>query len=175
MDADWATDASDRKSVSGFLFFFQGSLISWSATKQKTVALSSTEAEYMAIAHAMREALWLRLLFHFIHLPFASPFPFFSDNVGAIDLSNSEATSACSKHIDVCYHFLQHHVSDGSFSPRWIQTGDMVADLLTKPLPIPTHHRHCLNLGLDPSSDSSATYPPVLSALSMTTSSSVLG
>jgi hypothetical protein len=60
-DADWASDAVDRKSISGYSFFFQGSLVSWSAVKQKAIALSSTEAEYYAMAHAFKdsEALWL--------------------------------------------------------------------------------------------------------------------
>jgi hypothetical protein len=58
-DADWASDAIDRKSISGYSFFFQGSLVSWSAVKQKAIALSSTEAEYYAMAHAFKEALWL--------------------------------------------------------------------------------------------------------------------
>ena len=58
-DADWASDTADRRSVSGYSFFFQGSLVSWSAVKQRSVALSSTEAEYYAMTHAFREALWL--------------------------------------------------------------------------------------------------------------------
>ena len=56
-DADWASDVTHRRSISGFCFFFCGSLISWSAVKQRTVALSSTEAEYYALTHAFKEAL----------------------------------------------------------------------------------------------------------------------
>ena len=59
-DADWASDAIDRKSISGYSFYFEGSLVSWSAMKQKSIALSSTEAEYYAMAHAFKEALWLQ-------------------------------------------------------------------------------------------------------------------
>ena len=58
-DADWASDIVDRKSISGYSFFFQGSLVSWSAVKQKAIALSSTEAEYYAMGHTFKEALWL--------------------------------------------------------------------------------------------------------------------
>ena len=75
-DADWASDASDRKSISGYSFFFQGSLVSWSAVKQKSIALSSTEAEYYAMTHAFKEALWLRLFLGFLKLPVPHESPF---------------------------------------------------------------------------------------------------
>ena len=66
-DADWASDALDRKSISGYLFYFFGSLISWSAVKQKSIALSSTEAEYYAMSHAFKEALWLRVFLNSLY------------------------------------------------------------------------------------------------------------
>ena len=68
-DADWASDALDRKSISGYSFYFEGSLVSWSAVKQKSIALSSTEAEYYAMTHAFKEALWLRVLLGFFYFP----------------------------------------------------------------------------------------------------------
>src|ERR1700678_3390746 len=68
-DADWASDASDRKSISSYSFYFEGSLVSWSAVKQKSIALSSTEAEYYAMTHAFKEALWLQVFLGFLHFP----------------------------------------------------------------------------------------------------------
>jgi hypothetical protein len=58
-DADWASDTLDRISISGYSFYFQGSLISWSSVKQKSIVLSSTEAKYYAMSHAFKEALWI--------------------------------------------------------------------------------------------------------------------
>ena len=100
-DADWASNTVDRKSISGYSFYFQGSLISWSAVKQKSIALSSTEAEYYAMAHAFKEALWLRTFLGLLHFPVPCPFPILCDNQAACSLSNSPAISAQSKHIDV--------------------------------------------------------------------------
>ena len=114
-DADWASDAIDRKSISSYLFFFQGSLVSWSAVKQKAIALSSTEAEYYAMAHAFKEALWLCSFLSLLKLPVPHPFPILSDNQAACSLSNSLVISACSKHIDICHHFIHDHVQAGSF------------------------------------------------------------
>ena len=147
-DADWASDAVDRKSISGYSFYFEGSLISWSAVKQKSIALSSTEAEYYAMTHAFKEALWLRVFLRLLKFPVPRPFPILSDNQAACSLSNSPAISARSKHIDIRHHFIRTHVQNGSFSTTWIPTEDMPADIFTKILPFPTFSRHRDVLGL---------------------------
>ena len=147
-DADWASDTIDRCSVSGYSFFFQGSLVSWSAVRQKSIALSSTEAEYYAMTHAFKEALWLRVFLGFSHLPVPLPFPILSDNQAACSLSNSIAISARSKHINIHHHFIRAHVQDGSFTTTWIPTADMPADIFTKPLNSVVFLRHRDVLGL---------------------------
>ena len=149
-DADWASDASDRKSISGYSFFFQGSLVSWSSVKQKSIALSSTEAEYYAMIHAFKEALWLWVFLGFLKLPVPHPFPILSDNQAACSLSASPAISARSKHIDIRHHFIRAHVQDGSFTTTWIPTTDMPADIFTKPLDTTlfTKHRDVLGLSI---------------------------
>ena len=152
-DADWASDAVDRKSISGYSFYFKGSLISWSAVKQKSIALSSTEAEYYAMTHAFKEAIWLRTFLSLMKFPVPRPFPILSDNQAACSLSNSPAISARSKHIDIRHHFIRDHVQDGSFSTTWIPTADMPADIFTKALPFPvfSRHRDVLGLSVPPS------------------------
>ena len=152
-DADWASDAIDRKSISGYSFYFQGSLVSWSAVKQKSIALSSTEAEYYAMTHAFKEALWIRTFLEILKFPVPRPFPILSDNQAACALSNTPAISARSKHIDIRHHFIRDHVLDGSFSTTWIPTADMPADIFTKSLPLPTftRHRDVLGLSIPPS------------------------
>ena len=148
--ADWASDASNWKSISGYSFFFLGSLVSWSAVKQKSIALSSTEAEYYAITHAFKEALWLCVFLGFLNLPVPHPFPILSDNQVAYLLSNSTAISAHSKHIDICHHFIHAHILDGSFVMTWVPTVDMPADIFTKPLSsiLFLRHRDVLRLSI---------------------------
>ena len=133
-DVDWASDSMDRKSISGYSFFFKGSLVSWSAVKQKSIALSSTEAEYYAMTHAFKEALWLCVFLSFMNFPFPHPFPILSDNQAACSLSNSISISAQSKHIDIHHYFICAHIHDGSFSTIWIPTTDMPADIFMKSL-----------------------------------------
>ena len=150
-DADWVSDEKDRRSISGYCFYFLNSLVSWSAVKQKSVSLSSTESEYYAMTHAMKEALWIRLFLTIHQFPVPHPFPLLCDNQSAITLVQSEAISSRSKHIDVRYHFIRDHISDGSFSTTWIPTSDMTADILTKPLLSNLFLQHRQSLGLVPS------------------------
>jgi hypothetical protein len=115
-----------------------------------------TEAEYYAITHAFKEALWLRVFLGSLHLPVPSPFPILSDNQAACSLSNSIAISARSKHIDIRHHFIRAHVQDGSFTTTWIPTADMPTDIFTKSLDsiLFAHHRGVLGLSV-PSPSSS--------------------
>jgi len=125
-------------------------LLSLGLVKQRTIALSSTEAEYYALTHAFKEALWLCVFLTLLALPVPCPFSIFSDNQAAISLSSSTSLSSRSKHIDIRYHFLRSHISDGSFIITWIPSVDMPADIFTKPLPDPVFSRHRSVLGLVP-------------------------
>ena len=127
---------------------FEGSLVSWSATKQKSIALSSTEAEYYTMSYAFKEALWLCVFLGLLRFPVPRPFPILSDNQVACSLSNSPAISARSKHTDIRHHFIHAHVQDGSFSTIWIPTTDMPANIFMKTLPFSVFSRHHDVLGL---------------------------
>ena len=147
-DADWASDESDRRSISGYCFYFFNSLVSWSAVKQKTISLSSTEAEYYSMTHAIKEALWIRLFLTLLSFPVPRPFPLLSDNQSACALANNSAITSRSKHIDVRHHFIRDHISDGTFCTNWVPTSDMPADIFTKPLASPLFIKHRTSLGL---------------------------
>ena len=100
-DVNWASDTIDRKSISGYSFYFQGPLISWSTVKQKSIALSLTGAEYYVMTHAFKEELWLHTFLEVLKFPIPCPFPILSDNQAACSLSHMPAISAHSKHIDI--------------------------------------------------------------------------
>ncbi|XP_020700446.2 uncharacterized protein LOC110112530 [Dendrobium catenatum] len=88
-DADWASDSSDRKSISGFCTFLGPNLISWTVKKQATVAKSSTEAEYWALSAAISEVIWLCRLAAELHLPQPSPTTIHCDNTSAIAIAKN--------------------------------------------------------------------------------------
>jgi len=132
-DSDWANNPDDRRSVTGWVFHLSGGPISWASRVQRSVALSTVEAEYMAIADAARECLWLRSLLRELghDLPTTT---IFEDNQGCIALSENAFTKKRSKHIDIRYHFVRECVQRGDFKLVYKATADMIADLLTKPL-----------------------------------------
>ena len=132
-DADWAGDRVDRKSNTGFIFMFGGP-ISWCARKQQCVALSSTEAEYIALSEACRELLWIRKLMEDVGEKNEDPIIVREDNQSCISMLRSEGGTRRSKHIDTRYNFVQELVKTGVIDVQYCPTQSMIADCLTKPL-----------------------------------------
>ena len=133
-DADYAGDLDTRRSTTGYVFILGGGAISWSSRLQPTVAASTTEAEYMAAAYAIKEGLWLRTLLYDLGMKLDT-ITINADNQGAIKLLKNPVFSMRSKHIDVIYHFARERVTRKDVSFKYIPTTKMVADALTKPLP----------------------------------------
>lgn len=135
-DADYAGDIDSRRSTTGYLFMLNGGAISWSSRLQQTVAASTTEAEYMAAAAAIKEALWMRrLLAELSHDP--GTIVIKADSQSAIKLLKNPIISMRSKHIDVIYHFARERVARKDVAFEYIRTDHMAADSLTKALPAP--------------------------------------
>ena len=108
--------------------------ISWSLKKQHVVALSSTEAEYIMQMHMAKEVLWLHsFLWELCSAP-DDPLILNCDNQGAITLTKDNKFHACTKHIDMCYHFIREVVEDGKVAVQYILTRDNVSKIFTKPL-----------------------------------------
>jgi hypothetical protein len=139
-DADWAGDKSDRKSTCGYAFFVNGGIVSWKSKKQTTVAMSSTEAEYIGLSEAAKEAMWLCQLGHDLGIKF-DPVKLYEDNQGSIFLADHPVSHQRTKHINVRYHFVRHLVSSGDLEILYLRTEDMVADIFTKALPKEKHLR----------------------------------
>ena len=106
VDADWAGDLDGRKSTSGYLFMFAGRAVSWQSRLQKCVALSTTEAEYIAANEAGKEMLWLKWFLQELGLK-QDGYVVNCDSQSAIDLSKNSMYHSCSKHIKVRYHWLR--------------------------------------------------------------------
>ena len=102
--------------------------------RQPTVALSSTEAEYMAVSNATCEAIWIRKLLKDLDVTICGPVILFEDNQGAIHLSSSQELHKRSKHIDTKHHFVREKVKEGLIELKYIPTSNQLADLLTKGL-----------------------------------------
>ena len=132
-DADWGGQKY-RHSISSYSFHMGAGAISWSSKKQHVVALLSTEAEYIMQMHMAKEVLWLRsFLWELCSAP-DDPLILNCDNQGAIALAKDNKFHACTKHIDVRYHFICEAVEDGKVMVQYILTRDNISDIFTKPL-----------------------------------------
>lgn len=135
-DADWASSEDDRRSCTGYTFLFQGGANGWNSKRQPTVALSTTETEYMSLSSRVQEALWLKQLQEeFWPVLENEAMVVFSDNQSSIKLSGSDGYHSKTKHIDVRHHFLRDKIASGIIHVQYIQTDVMVADALTKATP----------------------------------------
>ena len=148
VDADWASDINDHKSTSGFVFTLAGAAISWSCKKQNIIALSSTEAEYIAAAHAAKEAVWLRRLLTELGLDLSSPTILHVDNQSAIAIARNPEFHDHTKHIEVRHHFLRQLINDGQIEPMYLATGEQLADALPKGLSHKKHEKFSAAMGL---------------------------
>jgi hypothetical protein len=133
-DADWAGNVDNRRSTTGYTFLLAGCCISWKSRCQPTVALSTTEAEYMAATEATKEATWLRAFLDDLGFKQMNPTPVLDDNQSCISLTKNPTYHARTKHIDIQHHFVRDKVEDGDVSFQFCGTDKMVADILTKPL-----------------------------------------
>ena len=134
-DADWGGNTDDRTSTSAYLIYLGGNPISWLSRKQRTVARSSTEAEYRAVATTTAEIMWITNLLSELHIPLTKPPLLLCDNVGATYLCSNPVLHSKMKHISLDYHFVREQVRDGKLQVSHVSTKDQLADLLTKPLP----------------------------------------
>ena len=147
VDADWGSNKNDRKSYTGYVFKLAGGSISWRSCKQKSVALSSTEAEYMALSEATKEAIYLRNLLEDLtgKLDCVS---LYNDNQSAKKLAYNPVLHERSKHIDIRYHFIRDAVNDNIVEIKYLSTNEMIADILTKSLQCIKNSRFAQGLGL---------------------------
>lgn len=146
-DSDYASDCEDRRSCSGYVFLLQNGAISWNSKRQQTVALSTTEAEYMSLASAVQEALWLRQFFKEFE-DNEDGTVVNCDNRSALDLASTTGYHKRTKHIDVRHHFLRQRVENKEIVLNHVGTNDMVADVLTKPLFAERHLKCSRGLGI---------------------------
>ena len=147
-DSDWAGDVEGRKSTSGYIFHFGSGAISWSSKKQQVVALSTTEAEYMAAASSACQAVWLRRLCDELNQKQGSPTKIFCDNKSAISLTKNPVFHGRSKHIDIKFHYIRELVSSKEIEVEFCKSEEQIADILTKPLKADIFHRLKEKMGM---------------------------
>ena len=148
-DVDYAGYLIDQKSTSGMAQFLGPCLVSWGSRKQNSIALSTTEAEYIAAAACCTQLLWLKQQLTDFGISFG-PLEIRCDNTSAIDISKNPVHHSRTKHIDIRHHFLRDHVEKKNIKLKHCRTEDQIADIFTKALPRETFVHLRLLLGLIP-------------------------
>jgi len=135
VDSDYAADLDRRRSLTGYVFTVGSCAVSWRATLQSVVALSTTEAEYMAICEACKELIWLKGLYAEL-CGVESCISLHCDSQSAIYLTKDQMFHERTKHIDIKYHFVRDVIEEGKLKVCKISTHDNPADMMTKPIPV---------------------------------------
>jgi hypothetical protein len=142
-------NTDDRKSTSGYIFMsLNGGVITWGSKKQTTIALSSTESEYIALSEAAREAMWLYQLYDELGYPQPDPILILGDNNGSIAMAKNPEFHKRSKHVNIRWHWVRDLVSDGYVNIVDCRDPEQTADILTKVLPRPKFSQHVNELGV---------------------------
>ncbi|XP_019087595.1 PREDICTED: uncharacterized protein LOC109127409 [Camelina sativa] len=147
-DADWGGDKSDCISTNAYIVYFGGSPILWSSKKQRSVARSSTEAEYRAVANTASELQWICSLLSELGITLSAAPVIYCDNMGATYLCSNPVFHSRMKHIAIDYHFVRGYIQSGALRVSHISTHDQLADALTKPLPRPRFQELAYKIGV---------------------------
>jgi hypothetical protein len=146
-DASFA-NAEDLKSTTGYIFLTAGGAITWKSKKQTIIALSSTEAEYVALSEAGREATWLRNLYDELGFTQDNPTIIKGDNEGSVILTQNPQFHQRSKHIAIRHHWVRDLVTNKIIDIQNCRDPEQTADVLTKALPKPKFSRHREEMGI---------------------------
>jgi hypothetical protein len=148
IDADWAGNILDRRSISDFMFSFGSVAITWSSKKQSIVALLSTKAEYRGVAMVACEVAWLHKLLGDLGLHVDKQVVIYCDNLSSIQLARNLVFHARTKHIEVHYHFIKEKVLASEINLIYVSTEDQVVDIFIKVLGAEKHHQFRNMLGV---------------------------
>ena len=139
-DADFA-NWTNAKSISGYACVMNGTCLMWSSKKQSTVALSTTEADYITLTHVAKQLTWIWRLLNKIGLEQWDPTMICCDNLSAITITCDATYHTCTKHINIYYHYIREKVASNEASLTYIASKDNIADIMMKAIPLDNHDK----------------------------------
>ena len=131
-DSDWAGDKENRMSITGFIIFAHGVPITWKSRQQKSLAMSSSEAEYYALTEAAKEVKFVVQILITMGVNVVLPVIVRVDNIGAIWMAENASAGSRTKHVELKYHFIRQYVEEGFIKIVFVHTDDTTSDVFTK-------------------------------------------
>ncbi|GJX51010.1 retrotransposon protein, putative, ty1-copia subclass [Tanacetum coccineum] len=152
IDASWETDRDDLRSQTGFVFMMNGGVVDWKSSKQSTTVMSSMKAEYIAVAKATMEAIWIRKFIYGLGVVpnIDKCMDMYYDNTGAIIVADEPGVQKGAKHFQRKYHFIQEAIQEGDILILKVHTDNNLADPFTKPMSCTKHVEHARSIRLRP-------------------------
>jgi hypothetical protein len=141
-DSDYAGDKDTRKSVTGYVIYLEGCMIDWKSKSQKSVTLSSTEAEYVSISEISKDLVFVKNVLDFLEIDFHKPIKLHVDNIGAIYMADNGMSGNRTKHVDVRYHYVRELIEDGIVKVEFVRSEENDSDPLTKNLGTELYEKH---------------------------------
>ncbi|GJW79356.1 putative retrotransposon protein [Tanacetum coccineum] len=141
-DDGFHTDKDDTKSQSGYVSVLNGGAVDWKSVMKSTIAMSSTEVEYIAVAEASMEAVWMRKFIDGLQNVVPTnkrPMEMLCDNMPAIEIANDPRIMKGARLYQRKYHYIHKVIQDGEIVLKKVHIDDNVADSLTKPMPYTKH------------------------------------
>jgi transposase InsO family protein len=140
VDADYGGCRDTRRSTTGYVFMMAGGAVTWSSKRQATVALSTVEAEYVAMSRCAQQMVWMHNWLDEVEIEHTLPGVIKGDNRGAIALTKNTKDHGKVKHIDIRHHYIRELLRSGAIALEQVPSADNLADIFTKPLPRDHHH-----------------------------------
>src|SRR6266545_1467485 len=141
IDADYGGCKDTRRSTSGYVFTMAGGAVTWSSKRQSTVALSTVEAEYVAMSRSAQQMMWMQTWLDEVEIEHELPGLIKGDSRGAISLVKNTKDHGKVKHIDIRHHYIRDLIKSKLISFEQIPSAENLTDLFTKPLARDNHHR----------------------------------
>ena len=141
-DSDWAGDQESRISVSGYILYFGSVAAAWRSRGQKSVSLSSSEAEYVALSECVKDVRFVMKIMRELGMEPPIPVVVRIDNVGAMFMAENNTTSQRTRHIDIRYKWVAEFIEAGDIDAVFVKTADNDADIFTKNTSRVIHDKH---------------------------------
>ena len=146
VDAEFAGNKDTRKSIMGRVIYLNETPIGWNSKGQRSLTLSSTEAEYVSMSEGMKDLLFIEMCLTYIKMKVDLPMVVLIDNIGAIEMLDSKTGQCKKKHIDTRFHWIKQYVDENKVKVNYVKSEDNVADILTKNLQPRLFEKHANKL-----------------------------